>query len=326
MPKAYDLQRLRITHDPTQRADFNTGKLPKLDFEKIFSDALGQVPQFIEDTIYGIIADQTGIDLRTLSQQLHTIPADLIAQAFADGSEIAARIAAQIIVLFTSTTASNDWLSAVGEAWENTLSQIATLQAQVAAINNHPSTPASQTGIDLAGWTNVSGAMAFSTFGSYLQTSALAAAIRALAPTTDKHFVAVEIDAKQQGITRATLCGDTTFSNYAGMEVYCGFDGDSVRLITGSSPSLAVIQKQADFLVPKLSNKWVFEIRYDPATNTFSAYRNGTPIPDMAWTDTANIVTHGSTKRKVGLVTNALSGITGQQGPAVSKYTFGDWA
>lgn len=333
MPKALDRQRLTITHDPTQRLDTNIGRLPDIDIQAIASEALINTVELLtgldmsspEAFVTSLITlVTTGNPGQNWAQALIA----LLAPIFTPGggsTQLETLLSQLLAALQPANNTNNNWLSAVGEAWENTLAQIATLQAQVAAINNHPSTPASQTGIDVAGWTNVSGTMAFSANGSYLQTAALAAAYRALEPATDKQFASIEIDAKQQGVTRCVICADTAFTNYAAVEVCCGFDGDSVRIVTGSSPSLTVIQKEAEFLVPKLSNKWVFEIRYDSTANAFTVRRNGTLVPELVWTDSTNIVTHGSTKRKVGAVTNALSGTTGQQGPAVSKFTFGDW-
>lgn len=219
-------------------------------------------------------------------------------------------------------------ISAIGGAWEQLAGQIAGLQAQVTAINNNPSTPASQTGIDLALWTNVAGTLALDPTGTHLESSALAAAYRGTPsnvrePATDKHFASIEIDGKMQGTARAWICGNTTMSNYAAVEIYCGFDGDAVRILTGASPTLAVIQEQTDFLDAKLQNKWVFEIRYDPVTNKFFVLRNTKPI-GLEWEDATNIVTHGSGKRKVGVVINAEDD-PDQKGPGIGKFTYGDW-
>lgn len=55
MPKAYDAQRLTITHDPTQRLPFELGKLPKFDVSHIL------------DGLVQAIKDLTGIDLSSFT-------------------------------------------------------------------------------------------------------------------------------------------------------------------------------------------------------------------------------------------------------------------
>lgn len=208
---------------------------------------------------------------------------------------------------------------------------IANLQAQVTAIQNNP-TGANQTDdfsiVGVSAWTAITGSLAVSNLGPYIQSSGRVAAYIGTPstprkPSTDKHGIQITIDAKMLGSCRAWICGDTTMSNYAAVEIYSGFDGDSIRLLTGSSPSLVVVRKKQDFVAQRLQGQNTFDIWYEPSANTFHVLRNGKSVFD--WVDTTNVVSHGSSKRNVGIVSNGLDrSDTGQWGPGIRKVTFYD--
>ncbi len=212
------------------------------------------------------------------------------------------------------------------------LGSIAGLQAQMTALQNNPTGP-SQTDdfsvVGVTGWTAITGALAVSTRGPYIQTPALMAAYAgtpstARKPGTDKHGIQIVIDGKMKGSCRAWICGDTSMSNYAAVEVYSGFNGDTVRLLTGSSPTLVVPRKKVDFVASQLQNLNTFDIWYEPSANTFHVLRNGQSI-GLDWVDAGNVVTHGSSKRNVGVVSNCTSRPDdGYWGPGIRKVTFYD--
>lgn len=209
---------------------------------------------------------------------------------------------------------------------------IAGLQAQMTAIQNNPTGP-SQTDdfsvVGVTGWTAITGALAVSTRGPYIQTPALMAAYAgtpstARKPGTDKHGIQIVLDGKMKGSCRAWICGDISMSNYAAVEVYSGFNGDSVRLLTGSSPTVAVVRKKVDFVASQLQNLNTFDIWYEPGVNTFHVLRNGQSI-GLDWVDTGNVITHGSSKRNVGIASNCTNRPDdGFWGPGIRKVTFYD--
>jgi hypothetical protein len=97
--------------------------------------------------------------------------------------------------------------------------------------------------------------------------------------------------------------------------VHTGFFGDdTLRLVVGSSPAVAIAQTQ---FADTLFEGWVLEVNYNPNTNSFHVYRNGEEVTSMAWVDSSNLVTHGSTKRKVGLTCSTGFGVT--------NFTYFDW-
>ncbi|MCT7369470.1 hypothetical protein [Mycolicibacterium llatzerense] len=222
--------------------------------------------------------------------------------------------------------------SAPAHVLELLFGQVAGLQAQMTALQNNPTGP-SQTDdfsvVGITGWTAITGTLAVSTRGPYIQTPALMAAYAgtpstARKPGTDKHGIQIVIDGKMKGSCRAWICGDTAMSNYAAVEVYSGFNGDSVRLLTGSSPTIVVPRKKVDFVASQLQNLNTFDIWYEPSTNTFHVLRNGQPI-GLDWVDSGNVVTHGSSKRNVGVVSNCTNRPDdGYWGPGIRKVTFYD--
>ena len=171
--------------------------------------------------------------------------------------------------------------------------------------------------------------LAISSRGRYIQTPARSAGYVGTTgtprvPLTDRHGASMVVDAKMQGSARLWIAGNTTMSNYAALEVYSGYDGDAMRILTGSSPTITVARKQADFLSTPLANLTTFDLRYDTAANKFVALRNGASA--LEWVDTANVVTHGSGKRNIGVVSNADNGtIDGSYGFGIKKVTFYDW-
>lgn len=144
-------------------------------------------------------------------------------------------------------------------------------------------------------------------------------------PLTDRHGVQIVVDNKMRGAIRAWICGNAAMSNYGALEVYSGFVGDAMRIVTGASPSLTVVQQQVDCITTRLSNLTTFDIRYDDRNNTFTTLRNG-QVVGLSWVDATNIVTHGSSKRFVGIVSNAFNGTApGTYGFGIKKVTFYDW-
>jgi hypothetical protein len=176
-----------------------------------------------------------------------------------------------------------------------------------------------------SGWTNVSGTLTIAG-GAYVKSSALAAAYyNVSSPSTDKHGAAIKLVARWAGDCRFFICSDTTMSNYVTVDVHLGILGDDyIRLMTGSSPSLAVTQKQANYAGFRLLEGDVIALKYDPTTNTYYVTRNSTIINALTWTDSTNIVTHGSTKRNVGVVTNSLNQ-SAFPGFGITDFVYYDW-
>lgn len=241
-----------------------------------------------------------------------------------------------------SSTTGNDPIAVVNaliqsglalptQAIDALLAALAALTGQVTAIQNNPG-GASQTddfgnGVTgLSAWTNVAGTLVVNS-RNVIQTAAEASGYIGTVgtprkPSTDRHGMTIVVDEKRRGAIRGWISGDATMSNYGALDIYSGFDGDSMRIVTGAG-QLVVVQKWSDFVgATRLPNLTTFDIRYDPTGNKFIALRNGQPT--LEWIDATNIVTHGSSKRLVGVVSNAASGIT-DGGFGIRKVTFYDW-
>jgi hypothetical protein len=277
-------------------------------------------------TIVQIIKDATGIDLIAIFDGIDiTNPGALVGaiggmvQQVIDallggitGSNSSGNnLASLAVALFTAP------LQAGTQILESIFAQLAGLQSQVTAGSTTLSDDFAVVGV--TGWTNITGALAISSSGRYIQTSNLAAAYRTTGPSTDRHGAQIVTTAKMHGTTRIAISSDTTASNYAALEVVSGFDGDAARIVTGSSSTLSVIHKQTDFIGPaRFADGTAFDFWYDNAANKYYVLRNGQPVMD--WVDTGTLVTHGASKRKVMLVSNADDrNEAGFMGPAVKK-------
>jgi hypothetical protein len=143
--------------------------------------------------------------------------------------------------------------------------------------------------------------------------------------TNDKYGVHFVANPSMQGAARIGICSTTTASNYAALEVYRGFDGDALRIVTGASPTLAVVQKQADFIGANRLGQSSLDFKTD-GVNKFYVTRDGQPITALDWTDSGGIVTHGASNRNVLLASNVLDRNEDSfYGPAISKVVSYAW-
>lgn len=176
-------------------------------------------------------------------------------------------------------------------------------------------------------WTSVAGTLLIKD-SAYVQTNALAAGyFNTISPATDKHGTSVRLVNKWPGMAKAFICSDTAMSNYAAVEVYADFWGsDYIRLSVGSSPGVTIAQKQANFQGPWLNgtiqNGAIVQLKYDDAANTFYVLKDGVLLDDLIWEDTGNLVTHGATKRRCGIVSCSDSAWSGF---GITDYLNFDW-
>lgn len=222
----------------------------------------------------------------------------------------------------------NAVLSVPNNLLQALLGQLSTAAAQIAALQNTPGVSLADNfaTIGVAGYTNLVGpSTAYPTLGTLavvggvIRTVNEAVAYRNVGVSTDQHGAHIVVGANMQGIFRLGICCDTAAANWCGLEVYSGFNGDSLRIVTGASPILTVVQAEVDVLTGRFANQNTFDIWYQVATNTFHVLRNGQPV-GLDWTDLTNIVTHNSTKRKILLTSNGENNSTaGLYGPNVSQ-------
>lgn len=173
--------------------------------------------------------------------------------------------------------------------------------------------------VGVGGYTNITGTLAVSSAGPYIQTPNLAVAYRTTGPATNQHGGQIVIDGNQQGWCGVGICSDTAATSYALLQVYSGFEGDAVRLLTGSEPTIAAIQAQTDFITPiRLADTDTFDAWYETATNTVHVLRNAQKVFD--WVDTDNILIHDASHRRVLVFSNGEDDTeNGSYGPGIRK-------
>lgn len=175
-------------------------------------------------------------------------------------------------------------------------------------------------------WTNVVGTLAIRE-SAYVRTPSGRSAgyYNVDEPDTDKHGAAIKLVKQLAGDCRFFICSDAAMTNYAAVEIHCGIFGDDyLRLVTGSSPTLVVTHKQKNYGGGKLNSNDVINLKYDDTINTFYVQRNGVIVDGLTWEDTDNIVTHGATQRKVGIVSNSLNQ-SAFPGFGITDFVYYDW-
>lgn len=313
------------------------------------------VAAFVEalvSPILDFIKQLTGIDLHTVFNGIDLSSPGAVLSSIS--SAIGGIVKAIIGAITGSSTASGDLgalgyllgfpvqtisalTSAVGQLQQQLQAGFARVDGRIDAIQNSVVSGATNVGFDNfnrtsgigSGWTAFPGVSLIQIFngpfsGGYVQTNSRSAGyFNAHEPTTDKHGVLIKVVNKNAGTCRALLSCDTAGSNYAAVEVGAGTVGDDyVRIVTGSSPTNVVAHDQRNVV---LNNDYVIDTRYDPASNEYIVMLNNNEL--FRWEDEDNIVTHGSTKRKCGILSNGNNanffgfGI----GFAITDFTFYDW-
>ncbi|WP_319456856.1 MULTISPECIES: hypothetical protein [unclassified Mycobacterium] len=210
-------------------------------------------------------------------------------------------------------------------------SRLAIVEGRVDAVQTQTGQPLQSDNFNretITGWTNVLGELAI-VDRAFVRTFNVAAGIigtvaEPRGPATDRHMATFRLTNKLAGACRAVICSDAAMTNYAAVEVRSsGYGADYARLVTGYGPNLVVARKQVDYLQWGLRNEETFSTFYDPPDNAFHVKRNGVLVPGLSWEDEDNIVTHGPTKRKVGVVSNA-DNLFWAPGFGITDFTFAD--
>jgi hypothetical protein len=220
----------------------------------------------------------------------------------------------------------NQFAQLPGSLLQQLFGQNATTQAQVNALQSGGfSHDFGSNGV--TGWTSLPGyTLALSPRGGFIQAVNETVAYRASGLTTDKYGAHAALNPNMRGTSVLGICCTSTASNWIGLEVDRGFDGDSLRLVTGASPTLSVVQAEADFTgANRLSALTAVDLRTD-GVNTFYVLYNNQPVPALTWTDGGSLIAHGSSNRNVLLTSNGLDrNEDGYYGPAITKVVSYGW-
>lgn len=237
-----------------------------------------------------------------------------------------------------------NWLqqtvSAIQAALDPVLAQLAGVEGRLTAAEaalfntGNPMQYDNFNRADIGPWTSVSGTLAITDNSRIQVQSGLAAGYIGVTgdvrePVSDKHGIHLKLVNQWDGVCRGFICSNADMSNYAAVEIRSSFLGvDSIRIVTGSSPSLVVAHRQIDFgpdwLGQGLVNGTVLSFKYDPDANTFYMLRNGASVPELTFPDVDGLVFHGPDKRKVGVVSNGDNSF-GYTGFGITDFTYYDW-
>lgn len=225
-------------------------------------------------------------------------------------------------------------LGAFGDQFTQLAGQLAGLTGQMQAANANIAALLSATstspvgGYDNfnrdtlgAGWTTIVGTPEIRN-RAYLQCTHFYAGLYSVVPESDKSGIAFRLDGKLDGICRGIYNSNDTMTNWVGVEVFNDWFGNvSVRIVSGSSPTVRVIQREVS-MRPTLQNNTVIRSWYDPAIDTFITEVNNDRITDLDWPDPDGIITHGVGDRRVGAASNCGDKPAyGYQGFGITDFT-----
>jgi hypothetical protein len=210
----------------------------------------------------------------------------------------------------------NDAASLPGDVLSLIFGQQASQQAQInSAASGGFSYDPSVNGV--TGWTTLTSTpLALSAQGAFIQAPVETVAYQSSGLSVDKYGINFVINPSMQGVCGMGICADSAGASWVGLLAYRGFNSDALWLVTAASPTLWVVQKEADLTgANRMSGLTTLDLKTD-GVSTFSAELNGNPVVALNWTD-PGIATHNSTHRGVILMTNGQNGNqNGFYGPA----------
>lgn len=224
----------------------------------------------------------------------------------------------------------NKGLTDLGGLFQQIFGQQATQQAQTNTLASSGFThDFSSNGV--TGWTALVGAFVLSARGLFVQAASETVAYRASGVAADKFGMHFIVTPSMHGLARGGICSPSDGSSGVDLEVYRGFDGDALRLVTRGSPRLTVVQQQADFIgANRLGDLTALDLRTDGVSKV-TALRNLQPVRwndgTFEWPD-GGTLTHNSTTRGVLLTSNGDDrNDDGFWGPAITSkaITYGTW-
>lgn len=224
----------------------------------------------------------------------------------------------------------NKGLTDLAGLFQQIFGQQATGQAQINNLGSSGFThDFSINGV--TGWTALAGAFILSARGLFVQSAGETVGYRASGIAADKFGLHFVVAPSMRGVARGGICSPSDGSSGVDLEVYRGFDGDALRLVTRGSPTLTVIQTQADFVSPnRLGDVTALDIRTDGVSKV-TVLRNLQPVRwndnTFEWPD-GGTITHNSTTRGVLLTSNGEDrDDDGFWGPAIQgkTITYGTW-
>jgi hypothetical protein len=313
--------------------------------EPLILDPINTAISLLTNGLAGIDLTNTGAVLNAIESAIANFFSTIVQQiidtvinALTGGHAVGGGIEAIGLAFQQALRALNVIPASIGAVAQDLAALIATLEGRVHATEqNVASLQQASGGVTLtSGYDDCSTAAGFTTvvgtpviLNGAIRTPSLWVGYHTLGPNSDKQGIKFRVTHKYPGFTRGIICADSAMTNYAAIEIRAGgFANDYVRLVTGVGPNEVVTQSvngaplQVD---GRISNDWVYELKYDPSSNTYFVYRNGTEMTELRFTDSTNQVTHGSTKQHVGLATNCASNPL-QPGFAITDYSYYVWS
>lgn len=148
-------------------------------------------------------------------------------------------------------------------------------------------------------------------------------------PASDRIIARWKIGATNQGsgAHRVFICSNDTGTNYCAALVVrdTGNNTHLVRIQTSNGSWTNVTTQVSSANRPEgapVSTGGQCEFSYDPVTNSYTFVYEGNEW--ITWTDSTNIVTHGTSKRRAAIQTNANNNGPGFEGPGLDDWELYD--
>lgn len=295
-------------------------------FGPILSElGLGNLGQFT--SVFGGLDLLTHNPITSFAQDLEQEVIDTVVNALANFSQVGNVLSGIAWFLREPLELLDTLKDGVGHIAQDLQAMGARLEGRIIVVENSKADKTSAIGSvfdncsTATGFTTISGMTALTSNGDSIRNSGLAGGWHTIGPTEDNHGVRFTLSRKAPGTLRIFTHSDIACANYFGLQIRTdGWGNDYIRTIVGDSPTNAVAIGQWD---NRISETWVIDTYYDLATNTFHTAINNAEIDKLLFPDVDHLVTHGSTKWKVGIISN-LGNSPFTPGFAVTSFTVYD--
>jgi hypothetical protein len=127
-----------------------------------------------------------------------------------------------------------------------------------------------------------------------------AAVLHTTAASQDSVKIVIRVYNIGAGKFTVALCSNDAMTNWCGVQFETGIINNAVHIVVGSGPTDYSYVGEWDWELS--TNGTVFIITYNSVDDTYRLFRNTSTTPILEWPDVSNVITHGASKRRIGLI------------------------